>query len=148
MPLLDRMQQDVKDAMKSGDARRRDALRLVISELKRAAIDGGGALDEAEEIAIVQRCVKQRREASEAFAKGGRSESAQAEDAEAEILSEYLPAQLDDRELEDAVQEAIAATGAASPKDMGKVMGRIMGKYAGRIDGQRAREAVQAALNP
>ena len=146
MSLQDRLREDMKQAMKAGDKRRLEAVRMTLSELKKAAIDGKKELDEAEEVAIVQRAVKQRREAADAFANGNRPDLATKESEEAEILASYLPRQLDDAQLADAVREAIQATGATGAKDLGKVMGRLMAKYKGHVDGGRAREAIQAAL--
>ena len=149
MSLLDRLYQDMKEAMKAGEKTRLGAIRMTISSLKKEAIDGGKAeLTEAEEIAILQRAVKQRRESAEAFTTGNRPELAKQELEEADILGAYLPRQLTDGQLHDAVTEAIADTGATSAKDMGKVMGRLLAKYKGHVDGTRAREAVQKALAP
>ena len=146
MSLQDRLREDMKQAMKAGEKRRLDVVRMTISELKKAAIDGRKELDEAEELAVLQRAVKQRREAADAFAKGNRPDLATKEAEEADILSSYLPRQLDDAQLADAVQEAITATGATSAKDLGKVIGRLLAKYKGHVDGGRAREAIQKAL--
>src|SRR5687768_436447 len=129
MSLLDRLYQDMKDAMKSGEKTRLGAIRMTISALKKEGIDSGRTLTEAEEIAILQRAVKQRKEAAEAFDKGARPELAAKENEEAEILSAYMPSQLSEDQLKDAVAEAIRDTGATSAKDMGKVMGRLLAKY-------------------
>jgi hypothetical protein len=146
MSLLDRMYQDMKEAMKAGDRVRTETVRMTIAALKKEALDSRGALDEAAEIAVLQRATKQRREAAESFDKGGRPDLAQKERDEARILEAYLPRQLDDTELADAVKETIQATGAAGARDLGKVMGRLLSKYKGHVDGQRAREAVAKAL--
>jgi hypothetical protein len=145
MALLDKLYQDMKDAMKAGDKPRTEVVRMLIAALKKEAIDTG-ALDEAAEVAAVQRAVKQRREAAEAYDKAGRQDLAQKEKDEAKILGAYLPSQLDDAQLDEAVREAVQATGATSAKDLGKVMGRLMAKYKGHVDGQRAREAITRAL--
>src|SRR6185436_12108700 len=129
MAMLDRLYQDMKEAMKAGEKLRLETLRMTISQLKKEAMDSGKDLGEAEEIAILQRAVKQRREAAEQYVKGGRQDLATKENSEAEIIQAYLPRQLSDAELEAAVQEAVADTGAAGGKDMGKVMGRLLGKY-------------------
>ena len=146
MSIQDRLRKDMAEAMKAGDRRRLEALRMTVSELKRAAIDSRRDLDEMEEIAILERAVKQRRESAEAFEKAGRQDLAAKEREEAGILSAYMPRQLDDAELDQAVREAVDATGATSAKEMGKVMGRLMAKYKGHVDGNRAREAVGRIL--
>ena len=146
MPLLDRLYQDMKEAMKAGEKLRLGAIRMTIAALKKEAMDSGKELSEADEIAIVQRAIKQRREAAEAYAKGNRPDLVRTETDEAEILSAYLPRQLTDDELEDAVQESVRDTGAGSMKDMGKVMGRLLAKYKGHVDGGRAKDAVTKAL--
>lgn len=146
MKLLDRLYQDMKDSMKSGDKARLGVLRMTISELKKEQIDSQKELDEAGELAILQRALKRRREAAESFEKGGRPELAQAELAEAEILSTYMPQQISDEELQQGIAAVIAQTGATSAKDMGKVMGKLLAQFQGRLEGGRAREAVMKAL--
>ena len=146
MSLLDRIHQDLKESMKAGQKVRTGALRLTIAALRKEAMDSGKELSEAEEVAIIQRALKQRREAAEAFVNGNRPELARQEEEEAEILSVYLPRQLSDGELADAVREAIRDTSAGSVKDMGKVMARLLAKYKGHVDGGRAKDAVLRAL--
>ena len=146
MSLKDRLTQDMKDAMKAGEKLKLGVVRMLLAELKKKAIDDRAELDEAAEIALVQKAVKQRREAAEAFDKGGRPESAEQERAESVILEAYLPEQLGDDELAAAVKELVEQTGASGPSDMGKLMGPLMKKFAGRLDGNRARQAVQDAL--
>jgi uncharacterized protein YqeY len=146
MSLLDRLYADMKDAMKSGAKDRLNVLRMTISELKKEAIDGGATLTDAQEIEIVQRALKRRREAAEAFEKGGRPELASNELAEAAILTSYLPQQISDEELAAAVAALVAQTGASGPRDMGKVMGPLLAQNKGRLDGSRAKEAVLKAL--
>ncbi len=146
MSLLERLTQDMKDAMRARDKERLGVLRMVLAELKKKAIDDREAVDEAGETAILKKAVKQRREAAEAFDKGGRADSAETERREAEILLAYLPEQLGDDELAAAVKELIEQTGAAGPSDMGEIMGPLMKKFGGRLDGNRARSIVQDAL--
>jgi len=146
MSLQERLSQDMKDAMKAKEKLRLGVVRMLLAEAKKKAIDDGKPLDEAAEIALVQRAVKQRREAAEAFEKGGRTESAATERAEAEILEGYLPAQLSDEDLAAEVADLVEKSGASGPGDIGKVMGPLMKKLAGRVDGNRARAAVQDAL--
>ena len=146
MTLLERLYEDMKLAMKSGDKARLNVLRMTISELKKDQIDSGKELGPDAELAILQRALKRRREAAEAFEKGARPELAQVELAEAEILSSYMPQQISDEELAAAVAEIAAGAGATSARDMGKVMGPLLAKFKGRLDGTRAKQAVLAAL--
>jgi len=144
--LLSRIQEDVKTAMKAGEKARLGTLRMAVSELKRAAIDGRADLTDEQEVAILQRMLKQRKESIEAFQKGNRPDLVATEQAELEVLTAYLPEQVSDEELAAAVAEMVASTGASSPKDLGKIMGPLLKRFAGRLDGNRARAAVQAAL--
>jgi len=145
--LLEQLQQDVKAAMKARDRMKTQTLRMVVAELKKAAIDKRlDELDEASEIAVVGRAVKQRREAAAAYDKAEANDRAAAERAEAELLEGYLPQQASDDEVAAAVAEIVAETGASSAKDMGRVMGPLMKRFQGQLDGNRARQAVQAAL--
>lgn len=146
MSLLDRMYDDMKASMKSGDKVRLGVLRMTISDIKKEAIDSGKTLGDAEELAILQRALKRRREAAESFQNGGRPELAANELAEADILSGYMPQQLGDAELADAVAALVRETGATSPKDMGKVMGKLLAQFKGQVDGGRAKDAVMKAL--
>jgi uncharacterized protein len=141
MTLADRVKQDLTTAMKAGEKDRVGALRLVLSELQKAEKDGS-----ADELAVLRRERKRRQESATAFRDGGRPELAEAEEAEAEVISGYLPAELSDDELRAIVAEAVAETGAASPKDMGQVMKAAMPRVAGRADGKRVSALVQEAL--
>ncbi len=141
MSVLEQVQSDVKDAMKAGERERVHALRLIVSELQKAAKDDGG-----DEIQVLQRERKRRLEAAEAYRDGGRTAAAAAEEREAEIIASYLPAQLSDEELEAIVGDAVAESGASSPSEMGKVMGLIMPKVQGRADGKRVSAAVREKL--
>ncbi len=142
MTLADRVKQDLATAMKAGEKDRVAALRLVLSELQKAAKEGGD-----DEQAVLRRERKRRHEAARAFRDGGRPELAEAEEAEAEIIAAYLPAELSDDELRAIVAGAVAETGADSPKDMGRVMKAAMPRVAGRADGKRVSALVQEALN-
>jgi uncharacterized protein YqeY len=144
--LRDRIQTDVTAAMRSGDALRRDVLRMAQNAVyavekreKREPTDDDVA-------AILGREVKTRRESVEAFRKGGREDLAAKEEAEIAILTEYLPEQLDDAAIEALVGEAVAATGASSARDLGKVMGWLSPRTRGRADGRRVSELVAQAL--
>ena len=141
MPVIERLQDDVKTAMKAGERERVHALRLIVSELQKAAKDGG-----ADEVAVLQRERKRRLEAAEAYREGGRADQAAAEEREAEIISAYMPEQVSDEELGAIVGDAVAESGASSPKEMGKVMSLVMPKVKGRADGQRVSAAVREKL--
>jgi uncharacterized protein YqeY len=141
MPVIERVQDDVKTAMKAGERERVHALRLIVSELQKAAKEGG-----ADEVAVLQRERKRRLEAAEAYREGGRDDQAAAEEREAEIISAYMPEQVSDEELGALVGDAIAESGASSPQDMGKVMSLVMPKVKGRADGQRVSAAVKEKL--
>jgi uncharacterized protein YqeY len=141
MSVLEQVQSDVKDAMRAREKERVHALRLIASELQKAAKENG-----AEEIEVLQRERKRRLEAAEAYRDGGRTELAEAEEREAEIIASYLPAQLSDEELGAIVGDAVAESGATSPKEMGKVMGLVMPKVKGRADGKRVSAAVREKL--
>ena len=129
-------------AMKAREKDRVGALRLVLSELQKAHKEGDG-----DELAVLRRERKRRLEAAEQFRDGGRPELADQEEAEARIIESYLPAELDDAELDAIVQAAIAETGARDPKDMGQVMKAVMAKTGGRADGKRASARVREALH-
>ena len=141
MTLADRVKQDLTSAMKAGEKDRVGALRMVLSELQKAAKEGSG-----DELAVLRRERKRRQEAAAAFRDGGRPDLAAAEEAEAGIIEDYLPPELSDDELRAIVSEAVAETGAASPKDMGQVMKAAMPKVAGRADGRRVSALAQEAL--
>jgi hypothetical protein len=127
--------------MKGGDRDRVGALRLVLSELQKAAKDGND-----DEVGILRRERKRRLDSAAQFRDGGRPELAVREEAEAELISGYLPAELSDEDLAALVHEAITETGAASPKEMGAVMKVAMSKVAGRADGKRVSAIVREAL--
>jgi uncharacterized protein YqeY len=129
-------------AMKAGEKQRVGALRLVLSELQKAAKEGGG-----DELAVLRRERKRRLEAAVQFRDGGRPELAEQEESEAKIIETYLPAELGDAELDAIVAAAIEETGATEPRDMGKVMKAVMARSGGRADGRRASERVREALS-
>jgi uncharacterized protein YqeY len=129
-------------AMKAGDKQLVGALRMVLSELQKDAKEGKG-----DELAVLRRERKRRLDAATQFRDAGRPELADAEQNEAEIISGYLPPELDETQLQEIVSAAIAETGASSPKDMGQVMKLVMARTQGSVDGQRASAAVRAALS-
>src|SRR3954454_16629876 len=141
MTLADRVKQDLTSAMKAGERDRVGALRLVLSELQKAEKEGA-----SEDVAVLRRERKRRQESATALRDGGRPELAEAEEAEAEVIAGYLPAELSDVELRAIVAHAVAETGAASPKDMAQVMKAAMPRVAGRADGRRVSALAQEAL--
>jgi len=146
MSLKARINDDVKTAMRGGDARRRDALRLLLSALKQREVDERKELADADVVAVMEKMIKQRRESIAQFEKGGRQDLAQNEQFEVEIFQAYMPQALSGAEIEAAVAEAIAAAGAKAPSDMGKVMGILKGKLAGRADMSKVSGLVKAKL--
>src|SRR3954466_14544113 len=141
MTLADRVKQDLRSAMKAGERDRVGALRLVLSELQKAEKDGS-----SDEVAVLRRERKRRQESATAFRDGGRPELAETEEAEAEVIAGYLPAELSDDELRPIAADAAAETGAASPRDMGQVRKAAMPRVAGRADGRRVSAIAQQAL--
>jgi uncharacterized protein YqeY len=140
--VADRVKQDVVVAMKEGDKDRVQALRLILSELQKAAKEGDG-----DETAVLRRERKRRQESARAFRDGGRDELATAEESEAEIIGTYLPAEISDEELDSIVAAAIAETGAVEMKQMGVAMKAAMAKVGGRADGSRVSAKVKEALS-
>ena len=132
--------------MRSGDALRRDVLRMVQNAAYNLEKRDGRSLSDDEHAAVIAREVKTRRESVEAFRGGGREDLAAKEEAEIAILSEYLPEQLTDDQIQSLVDEAIGATGASSARDMGRVMGWLSPRTRGRADGKRVSALVAATL--
>lgn len=147
MSITQRIQADTTAAAKAKDRERLAALRLLVDALNKEAKEARGTLDEQREIAVLKRERKRRAEAAEAYRKGDRSELAAAEEAEARMIEEYLPAEISDEELEALVADALSETGAASQKEMGKVMSAVMAKAGGRADGRRVSELVRSRLS-
>jgi uncharacterized protein len=141
MTVAEKVRGDITTAMKAGEKDRVGALRLVLSELQKAAKDGGD-----DELAVLRRERKRRLEAASQFRDGGRPELAESEESEAKLIETYLPAELDDAELDRVVDAAVAETGASGPQDMGQVMKAVMAKAGGRADGKRASARVREAL--
>jgi uncharacterized protein len=141
MTVAEQVRADITTAMKAGEKDRVGALRLVLSELQKAAKEGGD-----DELAVLRRERKRRLEAASQFRDGGRADLAEHEESEAQLIEGYLPAELDDSELDALVAAAIAETGAATPRDMGQVMKAVMARADGRADGKRASARVREAL--
>jgi uncharacterized protein YqeY len=150
MTIQERIDADIKEAMRAKAAEKLAALRMVKSALMNAAIEkhgAGGKLSDLDSLAVIRKQVKQRRESIEGFAKGGRSDLAAKESKEIEYLTEYLPAPLKESEIQQLVKEAIAAVGATSKAQMAAVMKVATEKAAGRVDGKTLSLAVQAILS-
>jgi len=144
--LIEELEDDVKDAMRAGDAARRDALRLILASLKSAEKDLLRPLTEDEELQVLQRERKKRIEAAEAFRGGGREEQAVKEEAELAVLEEFMPEPLAEEELERILDDAIAENGATSMRDMGRVMKDVMPQIAGRADGAAVSQMLREKL--
>ena len=134
MSLRDKITEDMKNAMRSGDKERLGHIRMLQAAIKQREVDERIELDDAQVTSVVEKMVKQRREAIAQFETGGRADLVAKENAEIATLQAYLPAQLTEAEIDALIAEAIAQTGAASIKDMGKVMGVVKGKAAGKVD--------------
>ena len=142
LQIAERIKADVTTAMKAGERERVTALRLVLSELQKAEKEGG-----ADELAVLRRERKRRREAEEAYRDAGREELAAQEAQEATIIEAYLPQELGDAELEALVKAGVESTGASSPRDMGRVIKHVMEAAGGRADGKRVSTKVKEALS-
>ena len=147
MALRDQINDDLKSAMRSGDARKRDALRLLTAALKQKEVDERKSLGDPDVLAILEKMVKQRRDSIAQFQKGGRDDLAQGEQFEISVLEQYMPAAMSDDELDAEIAAAITAIGAQGPADMGKVMGPLKAKLAGRADMGKVSARVKQKLS-
>jgi len=145
--LRDRLKADITTAMRSGDALRRDTLRMAENAIYNAEKRDRRTYSDDEVAAVIAREVKTRRESVEAFRAGHREDLATKEEAEIGILSDFLPVQLTDAELEALISQALVQTGAAGPRDMGKAMGWLSPRTRGKADGRRVSEAVARRLS-
>jgi uncharacterized protein YqeY len=143
MSTLERLKADTATALKGGDRERVNALRLITSELQKAEKEGAGATEES---AVLQRERKRRLEAADAYEEAGRDDLAGAERREAEVIEDYMPEQLSDGDLDAIVGDAVAESGASSPRELGKVMSMVMPRVQGRADGARVSAAVREKL--
>jgi len=134
MALKERITEDMKTAMRSGEKDRLAVIRLLQAAIKQREVDERITLDDAQVTSVLEKMIKQRKESVVAFEKGARPDLVAKENAEIAVLQPYLPAQLSDTELDALIAEAISTTGAASIKDMGKVMGIVKAKAAGKAD--------------
>ena len=146
MSLIERLEGELKEAMRARDEERRDALRLLLSSLHGAEKELQRPLHDDEELQVLQRERKRRVEAAEAFRAGGRPEQAASEEAELAVLAEFMPEQLDEEELEEIVDSAIAEVGATSMRDFGRVMADVMPQVSGRADGSVVSQLVREKL--
>jgi uncharacterized protein YqeY len=144
--LKERITEDMKAAMRGSDKERLSTIRMLQAAIKQREVDERITLDDAQVIAVLEKMVKQRKESIVQFEQGGRADLADKEKAEIALLQAYLPAQFSAAEVDAIIQEAIAATGAASVKDMGKVMGVVKAKAAGRTDMGAVSARIKAAL--
>src|SRR3984885_13996619 len=141
MPIAEQIKLDLQGAMRAGEKQRVGALRLVLSELQKAAKEGAD-----DELAVLRRERKRRLEAAKAYREGGRDDLAAGEETEAELIGGYLPAELSDSELEAIVAQAVRDSGAQTPKEMGQAMKAAMAVVDGRADGKRVSGLVRASL--
>lgn len=146
MSLFDKLNDDMKQAMKDKDKLKLSVIRMVKSSIKNEEINQGKELSEDQVLAIFNRELKQRRDSLQEFRKAGREDLAEQEQAQLEILLAYLPKQLDEAEIRQVVQETIEQLNATSKKDLGKVMGAIMPKVKGKADGNLINKIVQELL--
>ena len=147
MSLKDRIQEDMKSSMRSGDKERLATIRMIMAAIKQREVDERITLDDAQILSVLDKMGKQRRESIAQFQAGNRQDLAQKESAELKIIGAYLPAQLSDAELDALIAEAISQTGASSVKDMGKVMNVIKSKAQGRADMAAVGARIKARLS-
>ncbi len=147
MTLQGRLQSDLKDAMRSRDVVARESIRFLLSAYHNAEIEKRESLSAEEELALLQRQVKQRTESIEQFAAAGRTDLVDREKEQLAVIERYLPAQLDDEELATLVDAAVTESGATGPKEMGKVMPILLPRIGGRADGRRVSTAVRTRLS-
>jgi uncharacterized protein YqeY len=146
MNLRERINEEIKAAMRAGETRKRDAIRLLLAAIKQKEVDERIVLDDAAIVAVIDKMLKQRRDSITQYEAAGRNDLADAEKYEAELLTTYMPVGLSADEIAAEVAAAIAATSAAGPGDMGKVMGLLKPKLAGRADMTEVSKLVKARL--
>lgn len=146
MSIKDQLQDDMKSAMRARDKERLAVIRMLMAAIKQREVDEGTQLDDASVLAVVEKMVKQRRDAEAQYRDADRNELADAEAAEISVLENYLPAQLSDAELDAIIDRTIADNEASSMRDMGKVMGQLKGKLAGQADMAVVSQRLKAKL--
>jgi uncharacterized protein len=144
--LKERLASELREAMKARQPVRVGALRMLTAGVKNREVEVGHELSDEEFVEVATREVKRRREAIEAYEKAGRQDRADTEAEEQRVLETYIPASLSDEEVDAAIEEAIAATGASGPGDLGRVMGAVMAKVKGRADGRVVQQKVRDRL--
>lgn len=144
--MLDKLKDDLKDAMRRGDAVTVGTIRMLISQMQYARIQAGRELAEADVLTVLQRAVKTRREAIEQFEKGGRADLAAKESAEIAVVERYLPASMGDDDLAKAVDALLAELGITDRKDLGRAMKEFMARHRGRVDGKAANALIASRL--
>lgn len=145
--LKEKLQQDVKDALKSGDRKKRMVLGMVLSAIKNKEIEKRGELSEEDIVAVIASEIKKRRDSLDQYQKGGRLDLAEQEKKEAEMLMAYMPEQMSEDEVRAEVKKAVSETGANNMKEMGKVIGAVMTKVKGKADGQIVSQMVKEELS-
>jgi uncharacterized protein YqeY len=148
MTLKERITEDMKSAMRAGEKDRLATIRLALAAIKQREVDERIALDDAQVLAVLEKMIKQRKEAIGQFQAGGRADLVAKESAEITVLEGYLPARMSDAELDELIAAAIAATGAASARDMGKVMALVKSQAQGRADMGAVSARVKEKLVP
>lgn len=146
MSIRQRLEDDLKTAMRSGDQTSRDAIRFILAAVKNAEIDARGGSTPADAVATLRKVGKQLTDAAEQYRQAERLDLAEKEEAQLAVLQRYLPTELPDEELAALAREAVREVGATSPKEMGKVMPVLLKKVDGRADGRRVSAAARAAL--
>ncbi|HEX8777140.1 MAG TPA: GatB/YqeY domain-containing protein [Rhodanobacter sp.] len=146
MTLKQQLTDDMKAAMRGGDKHRLGVIRLVLAAIKQREVDERIELDDAQALAVLEKMLKQRRDSVSQYAAAGREDLADVERAEMTVIEAYLPTPLDPAELDALIAEAIAATGASSPRDMGKVMAAMKEKAAGRADMAQVSTIIKSKL--
>jgi uncharacterized protein YqeY len=146
MSIKDRIQQDMKDAMRARDKERLATIRLILAAIKQREVDERIELDDSQVIAVLDKMVKQRRESIAQFEQAGRDDLIAQEQGELEVITPYLPAALSEAEITQLIDEAMQDTGASSIKDMGKVMGQLKPKLQGRADMGAVSAMIKARL--
>ena len=146
MSLKERLAADLKDAMRQRDERGRNVLRMTLAALHNAEIAAGRELDEGDELSVLTKEAKQRRESIDEFRKAGRQDIVEKEEAELALLAAYLPQQVSREEIVEAARQVIQETGASGARDIGKVMPVLMERFRGRADGRQVNEVVRELL--
>ncbi|AJF05673.1 GatB/YqeY domain-containing protein [Geoalkalibacter subterraneus] len=147
MSLTEQLNAAMKEAMKARDSLRLGTIRMIRSAIQNREIEEKGALDDQAVIGVLSTLAKQRRDSIDAFRDSGRTDLAEKEERELEVIQEFLPQQLDEAQIEAIIEEAVAQTGAESPRDMGKVMKIVVPRTTGRADGRLVSEKVKQRLS-